>query len=145
MSLKNLESQGKIKRVPVDPDTVSRLMEIADRDLSSAKRNFQERDDEWAYNIAYNALLQAGTCLMHTQGYRPEGREHHYSVELFLSHFLDRNEITIFSRMRKQRHNSVYDRVGAISHTDAESALRNAEVSINRIKTLVRNMGFVIS
>ena len=62
MSLKNLESQGRIKRVPVDPDTVSRLMEIADRDLSSAKRNFQERDDEWAYNIAYNALLQAGAC-----------------------------------------------------------------------------------
>ena len=52
-------------------------MEIADRDLAAARRNLREGDDEWAYNIVYNAMLQAATSLMNTQGYRPEGREHH--------------------------------------------------------------------
>jgi len=120
-------------------------MEIADRDLASAKRNFREQDNEWAYNIAYNAMLQAGTSLMHTQGYRPDGREHHYSVELFLSYFLERKDIDIFSKMRKQRHKSIYERVGTISHTDAESALVRAESIINKIKSIIEKMGFQLS
>jgi len=120
-------------------------MEIADRDLESARRNFQNDDNEWAYNIAYNAMLQAGTSLMHTQGYRPDGREHHYSVELFLRYFLQKKDVDIFSRMRKQRHKSVYERVGTISHTDAEYALQRAESIIQAIKTLVREQGFQIS
>lgn len=145
MSLKILEQQGRIKRIPVDEKTVRERMQIADRDLASARRNFQQGDDEWAYNIAYNAMLQAGTALLHTQGFRPEGREHHYSVELFLGHFLQKKDVEIFSRMRKQRNKSVYERVGTISHTDAEYALQRAESIISTIKTLVRDQGFQIS
>ena len=145
MDLKILENQGKIKKIPVDPKSVSELMEIADRDLESARRNFQNDDNEWAYNIAYNAMLQAGTSLMHTQGYRPDGREHHYSVELFLRYFLERKDVDIFSRMRKQRHKSVYERVGTISHTDAEYALQRSESIIQTIKALIREQGFQIS
>lgn len=145
MSLKNLESQGRIKKIPADPKTVRQLMEIADRDLATARRNFQDGDDEWAYNIAYNAMLQAGTSLMNTQGYRPEGREHHYAVELFLDHFLDKKEVEIFSKMRKQRNKSIYERVGIISHTDTESALERAEVIVMKIKGIVQGMGYQLS
>jgi uncharacterized protein (UPF0332 family) len=120
-------------------------MEIADRDLATARRNFQDGDDEWAYNIAYNAMLQAGTSLMNTQGYRPEGREHHYSVELFLGYFLEKKEVDIFSKMRKQRHKSIYERVGIISHTDAEYALERAELIINNIKSIVQGSGYQLS
>lgn len=144
MSLKNLESQGKIKKIPTDPNTVIQIMEIADRDLATAKRNFLNGDDEWAYNIAYNAMLQAGTSLMHSQGYRPDGREHHYSVELFLGYFLERKDVDIFSKMRKQRHKSVYERVGTISHTDADYALQRAESIIGKIKEMIGKMGFRI-
>ncbi len=145
MSLKNLESQGRIKKIPPDSKTVRQLMEIADRDLATARRNFQDGDDEWAYNIAYNAMLQAGTSLMNTQGYRPEGREHHYSVELFLGYFLEKKEVDIFSKMRKQRHKSIYERVGIISHTDAEYALERAELIINNIKSIVQGSGYQLS
>jgi uncharacterized protein (UPF0332 family) len=120
-------------------------MEIADRDLAAAKRNFREGDDEWAYNIAYNAMLQAGTSLMNTHGYRPEGREHHYSVELFLGYFLDKKDVDIFSKMRKQRNKSIYERVGTISHTDAEYALERAELIIKNIQSIIQKMGFSIS
>jgi len=145
MSLKNLESQGRIKKILADPKTVRQLMEIADRDLATARRNFQDGDDEWAYNIAYNAMLQAGTSLMNTQGYRPEGREHHYAVELFLVHFLDKKEVEIFSKMRKQRNKSIYERVGTISHTDTESALERAELIVQKIKGIIQGMGYQLS
>lgn len=145
MSLKNLESQGRIRKIPPDPKTVRQLMEIADRDLGAARRNLREGDDEWAYNIVYNAMLQAGTSLMNTQGYRPEGREHHYSVELFLEYFLEKKEVEIFSKMRKQRNKSIYERVGIISRTDAEYAIERAELIITKIKNIIQGMGYQLS
>jgi len=58
---------------------------MAKRDLSTANRNLEEAPD-WAYSIAYNAILQAGRALMFFGGYRPRGGEQHATVVEFYVH-----------------------------------------------------------
>jgi hypothetical protein len=42
----------------------------------------------------------------------------------------------IFGRVRRKRHSSVYDIAGSLSDTEAESAVRHAEVLIRMIEGL---------
>ena len=51
-------------------------MALARRDIDTA-RTLLSTDCDWAYNIAYNAVLQAGRALMFAKGYRPDGANQH--------------------------------------------------------------------
>jgi len=64
--------EGKIEKIPFDLNTVREAIDIAQRDLYAAEMNLQI-NDEWAYNISYNAVLSAGRALMFSRGYRPKG------------------------------------------------------------------------
>ncbi|MCK9277429.1 MAG: hypothetical protein M0P22_05010 [Methanoculleus sp.] len=70
--VKRLEMEGKIEKIPFDLNTVREAIDIAQRDLYAAEMNLQI-NDEWAYNISYNAVLSAGRALMFSRGYRPKG------------------------------------------------------------------------
>ncbi|WP_250987488.1 hypothetical protein [Methanoculleus oceani] len=47
--------EGKIERIPIDRRTVREAIDIAERDLRAAEMNLAI-SNEWAYNIAYNAV-----------------------------------------------------------------------------------------
>ncbi|MDI6876979.1 MAG: HEPN domain-containing protein [Methanomicrobiales archaeon] len=85
--VKRLEKEGKIEKFRVDPKVVKESMTIAERDLAVAEKNL-EINDEWAWNIAYNAILSAGRALMFAKGYRPKGDERHVAVREFLERIL---------------------------------------------------------
>ncbi len=61
--VERLETEGKIEGIPIDRRTVREAIDIAERDLRAAGMNLAI-SDEWAYNIAYNAVLSAGRALM---------------------------------------------------------------------------------
>lgn len=65
--------------------------------------------NEWAYNIAYNAVLSAGRALMFARGYRPKGGEGHVSVKEFPGYHLSQDRVAVFDRMRRKRHMATYD------------------------------------
>lgn len=77
--IEDLERLGLIKRLPRDPKKVADAMALAHRDIGTA-RTLLSTDCGWAYNIAYNATLQAGRALMFARGYRPDGANQHISV-----------------------------------------------------------------
>jgi len=52
--------------------------------------------------------------------------------------FLDKNDALVFDRMRRKRHSSVYDTSGAITNTEAEFAVSEAGVLIQRIENILR-------
>lgn len=144
MNLKTLESRGLIKQfLPINPKNIQAQLAISDRDLASAKRNLAD-DPEIAHNLAYTAILAAGRSLMVAHGYRPDGNSKHYSVEVFLTNFLNKSYITVFGNMRRKRHNAEYEFVGGISDEEAKNAITDAETIIPEIKSMIEQMGFQI-
>jgi len=141
--VKRLEMEGKIERIPIDPGSVKEAIDIAERDLYVAEKNL-EINNEWTYNISYNAVLAAGRGLMFARGYRPKTAEGHIAVKEFLGYFLKQDDVASFDRMRRKRHIATYDISSTVTRTDAESAIRVAKELVNKIKTIIEKDGFAI-
>lgn len=72
MNFEELEKEGLIKRLPIDKRKVRDSFSLAERDLRTAEKVLAE-DQDWAFSIAYNPMLQAARALMSSKGYRPSG------------------------------------------------------------------------
>ena len=132
----DLERQGLIRKLPVDRKKVDDALAHARRDLATAG-TILASDQDWAYTIAYNAILQAGRALMFSQGYRPDGANQHVAVVKFAELFLDPGDTIIFDRMRRKRNSSVYDTAGTITEREAEFALEQAEILVRKIEECI--------
>jgi uncharacterized protein (UPF0332 family) len=135
--IEELEREGLIRKLPVDKKKVQDAIALAHRDLRTS-RTILPTDYDWAYTIAYNAVLQAGRALMFSKGYRPDGANQHISVVKFAELFLEKPDALIFDRMRRKRHSSVYDTAGSISEIEAESAVNHAKLLIRQIEELLK-------
>jgi hypothetical protein len=58
MPYDDLLREKRIQPYRAVPAEIRSLLSIAERDLHTAARNIAE-DPDWAYNIAYNAVLQS--------------------------------------------------------------------------------------
>jgi hypothetical protein len=74
MDLDELERRGHIKRLPMDMKKIEDSLNLAKRDVNVARSVLEENCD-WAFSIAYNAMLQAVRALMFSKGYRPIGND----------------------------------------------------------------------
>lgn len=129
MSFEELEREGLIRKAPIDLDKVNDSIELAKRDIETSESLIGSSPD-WAYSIAYNAMLQSSRALMFSLGYRPTGRNQHVSVVRFAKEaFGNEYEETVilFDRIRRNRHISVYDTPGTISESQADNAINKAK------------------
>jgi uncharacterized protein (UPF0332 family) len=129
MKLRDLESQGLIERVEPNPESVDKALHRAQRDLKTARATL-DIDEEWAYTIAYHAMLRAGRALMVFLEYRPKGKDQHKTVGEFCSRVLGeeyRTLISKFHRMRQKRHKFVYEIESRISRTEAKDSIESAK------------------
>ena len=62
---------------------VERALERAGRDLQTA-RELIERDRDWSFAVAYDAVLQASRAYMFAQGFRPASSESHKNTFAFM-------------------------------------------------------------
>ena len=67
-----LLDQGRVKQGRFGEGQVEDCLRIARRDLETAKILIGS-SAEWAFNIAYNAMYQAGRSFMFYCGYRAAG------------------------------------------------------------------------
>ena len=132
----DLKRQGLIKILPVDQKKIENARTLALRDVTTA-RTLLDSNKDWAYNIAYNAVLQAGRALMFSKGYRPDGANQHISVVKFAELFLDEHDSIIFDRMRRKRNSSVYDTAGSITEGEAVFAVKQAEELVKKIFAVI--------
>lgn len=116
-----------IKPFRAEPRQISDRLGLARRDIETAR---SISNSDWAYNIAYNAMLQAARALMFAEGYRTSGGEgQHKTVVQFAELALGRTfeeEIRFFEKMRVKRNRAVYDIAGIISETEARQAIEFA-------------------
>jgi len=131
-----LERQGLIRKLPVDRKKVDDALAHALRVFATAG-TILASDQDWAYTIAYNAVLQAGRALMFSKGYRPDGANQHVAVVKFAELFLDPNDTITFDRMRRKRNSSVYDTAGTITDNEAEFALEQAGILVRKIDACI--------
>jgi uncharacterized protein (UPF0332 family) len=134
--IEDLQRQGFIKTVPVDRKKIQDARDLALRDIATSQTILANNQD-WAYTIAYNAVLQAGRALMFSQGYRPDGANQHVSVVKFVELFLNKNDSIIFDRMRRKRNSSVYDTAGSITDSEAAFAVKEAENLVEKIFAVI--------
>jgi uncharacterized protein (UPF0332 family) len=137
MNLDNLEREGYIKRLPVSKRKAEDALNLAKRDIKTA-RSILEQDRDWSFSIDYNAMLQTIRALMFSKGYRPSGSNQHISVVRFAEALLDEETVIMFDRMRRKRHSTIYDTAGTISKTEAESAVDTAERLIQKIERIIK-------
>lgn len=135
--IKDLERDGLISPLAPNPRRVNDALGLAHRDLDVAKHLLLSSHD-WAHTIAYNAILQAGRALMFSKGYRPESANQHLSVVRFCELFLSKEDTLWFDRMRRKRHQSVYDSAGSVSEREAENAVKKAEMIVKAIEALIQ-------
>jgi uncharacterized protein (UPF0332 family) len=139
MDYETLLSKNLIRPFKASKKQIEKQMELAGRDLVAAKSMLGVNND-WAYNIAYNAILQAVRALMYREGFRPAGEGQHKTAILFAELALGEkfeDEIHFFDKMRTKRHQAVYDTAGLVSENEAKQSLVFAKQFVGRIDELL--------
>lgn len=144
MAYEELLKKGLIKPFDAEPSQVSGRILLAKRDIQTARTPAIGFD--WAYSIAYNAMLQSARALMFAEGYRPSGGEgQHRAVVRFVEMALGRKfeeETRFFDKMRIKRNRAVYDTAGIISESEARQAIEFADKFIRIIEAEIKERGF---
>ena len=129
MPYDRLLKSNRIKPHRPDQNEITQLLQLAKRDLNTARRNLEEAPD-WAYSIAYNSILQASRALMFFTGFRPRGSEQHATVVEFVEERLGSTfeaQVKLFDQMRRKRHRVIYEASGLVSRKEAEQVIEFAE------------------
>ena len=110
------------------------------KDLKTAEANLKI-DLTWALAIAYHAMIRAGRALMFAKGFLPTTKRSHKTIveftKLILGHEYDAL-VSRFNRLRRKRHDFIYDSKNQITHSEAKSSLDTAKKLIDKIVDLVK-------
>ena len=107
-------------------EEIAGLLAIVDRDLANAK--VAGLSDDWRFNIAYNAALQAATAALAAAGFRAAREQHHYRTiqTLALTLGWPGGKVNTLDRFRKKRNITGYESAGVISESEAKEMLEMA-------------------
>jgi len=136
MKIDELLKKRRIRRHSASPEEIESLLELADRDIRMARLTMAE-DWDWAFSIAYNAVLQSARAYMYSRGFRPVAEQGHKNTFAFMRAALGEefaSTIGYFDRMRKKRNQVMYDIAGLITEKEARSILKNAVEFVGIVK-----------
>jgi uncharacterized protein (UPF0332 family) len=131
MTYEALQEMGLEERA-TEAQEVMGLMMRAERDLATA-RLLQDKDEEWSFAAAYQAMARSGRALILSEGYRPKGsrsRDTHKTVVTASGVILGEKHkslINKFDRMRRKYQNFAVETGSMVSRYEAGQAIRDAE------------------
>lgn len=140
MDIQQLLEERRIYKGSIAKESIVAAFDRAERDLSTA-RGVLKIDTDWAFSIAYNAVLQASRAFMFAQGYRPASNEGHKNTFAFMLIMVDKPHeslITYFDRMRVKRHQVTYDATGVVTQTETRNLLSKAEEYVKWVHQQLR-------
>lgn len=130
---------GRIKSYITRSSEIEQLLKVASRDLNASARNLDD-DPDWAYSMAYNAILQASRALMLSNGYRPRGSEQHATVVECVKEMLGptyADQINLFDQMRRIRHRVICEAAGLVLKSEAEQATIFSKNFVGKIAEII--------
>jgi len=100
-------------------------------------RTLIDRDRDWSFAVAYDAVLQASRAYMFAQGFRPASNESHKNTFAFMRLAMSKDYeelMAYFDRMRNKRNQALYEIAGLITETEARNILKKAESFVAMIR-----------
>ena len=131
MTYEALQEMGLEERAPEIAEVVG-LMTRAERDLATA-RLLQDKDEEWSYAAAYQAMARSGRALILSEGYRPKGvrsRDTHKTVVTATGVVLGEKQKSLlnkFDRMRRKYQNFMVESLSVVSRSEVGQAIKDSE------------------
>ncbi len=143
MSYERWRKDGLIKAVIPDLDQVARQLGRASKDLIAAEAVYPT-DRTWAFTIAYHAMVRAGRAFMLSRGFLPTALYAHRTVIAFAREELGEpygELLRRFDRMRRKRHDLIYDSENATSEQEAREAIKAAQNLLQGIRGELKGPG----
>jgi uncharacterized protein (UPF0332 family) len=140
MSYEKFLKDNLIKKERPDFKQIAHQIIRAQKDLKTAEANLPI-DLTWAFAIAYHAMIRASKALMYSKGYLPTAKRSHKTIVELTKIILGReyeNIINRFSRMRRRRHDFIYDSKNHITPHEAQLSIDTAKKLIDDIAALVK-------
>ncbi len=140
MSFERFQRDKLLKRQRPDFKQISHQLERSLKDLKTAEANL-EIDLTWSYTIAYHSMIRAGRALIFSKGYLPTAKNSHKTIVELTKLMLgeEYNSLTSrFNRMRRRRHDFIYDSKNHVTPQEAESSLEAAKKLIQKIVAMVK-------
>jgi uncharacterized protein (UPF0332 family) len=131
MNYNALKEMGIVEERTAEIAEVIALVTRAERDLSTS-RLLQDKDEEWAFAAAYQAMARSARALILSEGFRPKGsrRDTHKTVVTASGILLGdqyKSMINKFDRMRRKYQNFMEEAGRIISRYEAGQAIKDAE------------------
>lgn len=140
MNYEKFLKDNLIKKQKPDFRQIQLQLQRSLKDLKTAQANLNI-DLTWAMAISYHAIIRAGRALMYSKGFLPTTRKSHKTIveftRLVLGHEYD-TLVSKFNRLRRKRHDFIYNSKNRITHSEAISSLETAKKLIEEIIILVR-------
>jgi uncharacterized protein (UPF0332 family) len=152
MNYNALKEMGIVEERTAEIAEIIELVSRAERDLATSKL-LQDKDDEWAFAAAYQAMARSARALILSEGFRPKGvrsRDTHKTVVTASGVILGdqyKSMINKFDRMRRKYQSFMEEAGRIISKYEAGQAIKDAEeflaLVIGRIKEKYSQMSLL--
>ncbi len=132
MNYNELKEMGIVEERTAEIAEVIAFVTRAERDLATSKL-LQDKDEEWAFAAAYQAMARSARALILSEGFRPKGvrsRDSHKTVVTASGIILGeqhKSMINKFDRMRRKYQNFMEEAGRVISRYEAGQAIKDAE------------------
>jgi uncharacterized protein (UPF0332 family) len=140
MAYEDLLNRGLIKPFAAGSAQSASRLALAKRDIKATEAMLAI-DRDWAFSMAYNAVLQATRALMFANGFRPAaGEGQHKTAVEFAEIALGQkfhDDIYIFDKMRSKRHRVIYDALGLVSLEEARQAFAFAVRFVKEVEQIL--------
>ncbi len=142
MNYSALKEMGIVEERTAEIAEVISLVTRAERDLSTSKL-LEDKDEEWAFAAAYQAMSRSARALILSEGFRPKGsrRDTHKSVITASGVILGeqyKSMINKFDRMRRKYQNFMEEAGRIISRYEAGQAIKDAEEFLTLVTGRIR-------
>jgi hypothetical protein len=126
MSLADWQRNSWLVAHKTSRDEIASLLAIVERDLRNAR--IAGLSEDWRFNIAYNAALQAATAALAAAGFRAAREQHHYRTIQSLAFTIGwpGGKVDRLDRFRKKRNITGYESAGVVSRGEAQEMLKFA-------------------
>lgn len=125
MNFEKLLEDRIIEPIEVTRDEIAYLLGVARRDIKTGQ-DLAYTNLDWAFAVAYNAILQLSIAYMNFLGYRPRPGAKHVNTFKFMEKAVPKEEQRMIKRMqqlRRKRNITIYERAGLVTEKEAREII----------------------
>ncbi|MFA5073147.1 MAG: HEPN domain-containing protein [Nitrospirota bacterium] len=143
MIYSQLKEMGIVEERPAEISEIMGLITRAERDLATSKF-LHDKDEEWAFICAYQAMSRSARALIFSEGLRPKvfrGRDSQKTIVTAAGSILGedcKSLINKFDRMRRKHQSFMEDSGRIISRYEAGQAIQDAVEFLGLVNGKIR-------